>query len=228
MPGVTTERIDLAATQAEADVPAGKPSKPFVFLTHGAGGDLNTPGLRSLSRGLAESGHLSVRANLPYRASGGKSPPLAAKSVPGTASIFEEVRKKWGAEVPWVAGGRSYGGRVLSMCVAEGMKVAGLVFYSYPLHRPGDASNVRVEHWPEIEVPCLFLAGDHDSLCNLVALKANLSRISGPVTLKIIEGGDHSLKVAKSRAPDGQARTEEQTLADVVPSVAAWMQSLGA
>ncbi len=227
MPGLKTEQVELSGTQAELDVGAVKPSTPYVFLTHGAGGDLRTPGLRSLSQGIAETGHLSVRVNLPYRAAGRKTPPLAAKSVPGTTSIFEEVQARWGAKVPWVAGGRSYGGRVVSMCVAEGMKVAGLVFYSYPLHRPGDPSKIRVDHWPKIEVPCLFLAGDHDPLCNLAALKSNLNRISAPVTLKVIEGGDHSLKVARSRAPDARARSEEQVLADAIPSVVAWMQGLG-
>ena len=227
MPGVKTEQVELSSTQAELDVPTVKPSKPYVFLTHGAGGDLSTPGLRALSQGLAESGHLSVRVNLPYRAAGSKSPPLAAKSVPGTTSIFEEVQARWGAKVPWVAGGRSYGGRVVSMCVAEGMDAAGLVFYSYPLHRPGDASELRVEHWPKIDVPCLFLAGDQDPLCNLEALKANLESINGPVTLKVIEGGGHTLKVSGSRAPDGKARSEEQVLSELVPQVVAWMQGLG-
>lgn len=221
-----TEQIELSSSRAEADIPAGKSEKPYVFLTHGAGGDLNTPGLRSLSQGLAEGGHLSVRVDLPYRAADRKSPPLAARSVPGTIGIFEEVRGKWGANVAWVAGGRSYGGRVVSMCVTEGLQVAGLVFYSYPLHRPGDASDLRVEHWPKIEVPCLFLTGDHDPFCNLDALKRNLNRISGPVTLKVIEGAEHSLKVSGSRAPHGKARSEEQVLSELAPEVVAWMQGL--
>lgn len=226
MPGVKTEQIELSSTRAEADIPAGKSQKPYVFLTHGAGGDLKTPGLRSLSQGLAEGGHLSVRVDLPYRAAGRKSPPLAAKSVSGTMEIFEAVCAKWGPKVPWVAGGRSYGGRVVSMCVAQGMQVAGLVFYSYPLHRPGDASDLRVEHWPKIDVPCLFLAGDQDPLCNLGALKANLESIKGPVTLKVIEGGGHTLKVSGSRAPNGKARSEEQVLSELAPEVIAWMQAL--
>ncbi|MGH2810933.1 MAG: alpha/beta family hydrolase, partial [Actinomycetota bacterium] len=124
----------------EVDRPAGRPQEPSFFLTHGAGGDLSSPGLKGFSAALAAAGHLSVRANLPYRTAGRKTPPAAERSVGGLTALFEEARQQFGPQAIWVAGGRSYGGRVASMAAAEGLAAAGLIFFPYPLHRPGDPS----------------------------------------------------------------------------------------
>ncbi len=43
-----------------------------------------------------------------------------------------------------------------SMAVAEGLPAAGVVLISYPLHPPGRPERVRVEHFPRLDVPCLF------------------------------------------------------------------------
>ena len=61
-----------------------------------------------------------------------------------------------------VLGGRSYGGRMCSMAVAEGQPAAGLVLLSYPLHPPGKPENLRTEHFPDLRVPCLFVSGERD------------------------------------------------------------------
>src|SRR6478735_7031730 len=61
-----------------------------------------------------------------------------------------------------VLGGRSYGGRMCSMAVAQGLPAAGLILLSYPLHPPGKPENLRVEHFPEINVPVLVISGKSD------------------------------------------------------------------
>ncbi|HEX2180593.1 MAG TPA: alpha/beta family hydrolase, partial [Actinomycetota bacterium] len=167
---MASRSISLAAgdlqVMAEVDEPLGDPLPLRFLLTHGAGGDRNTAGLKALGRGLAERGYLVVRPDLPYRAAGRASPPLAEKSVPGLVATLEAARRETG-EGPWVVGGRSYGGRVASMAVAGGLNAAGLLLYSYPLHRPGDPSQLRVAHWPQIKVPSLFLEGTNDPFCDL-------------------------------------------------------------
>lgn len=195
---------------------------PCFFLTHGAGGDLNTVGLRALADGIAGLGYLVVRSDLPYRAAGRASPPLAEKSVPGFSRTFEAVRARFGPAERWVVGGRSYGGRVASMAAAAGMEAAGLLFYSYPLHRPGDPSAPRVGHWPMIKVPTLFLQGSKDPFCDLLLLRAHLGDLGAPSTVHVIEGGDHGLKVAGANSPDGKARSEKVVIAALASVVQQW------
>ena len=40
--------------------------------------------------------------------------------------------------------------------------VVGVLLISYPLHPPGKPDTLRVEHLPDIAVPCLFVHGTRD------------------------------------------------------------------
>ena len=40
--------------------------------------------------------------------------------------------------------------------------LAGLVLLAYPLHPPKKRDKLRVEHFPDITVPCLFISGTRD------------------------------------------------------------------
>jgi predicted alpha/beta-hydrolase family hydrolase len=202
-----------------------KPGVP-VLLTHGAGGDVHGAGLTALAEGLAALGHTVVRFNLPYRVAGRSSPPPAEKSVPGYREGYEAARQAVGGSQPWAVGGKSYGGRVASLAVAEGMEVAALVFYGYPLHPPGKPESLRVAHWPSITVPSLFLEGTDDPFCNLDLLREHLPLLGGPATLHVVEGGDHSLQVRASKSADGKPRSQARVMADLAPVVSAWLESV--
>jgi predicted alpha/beta-hydrolase family hydrolase len=212
--------------RAEVHRSAGEASAPFFFLTHGAGGDLNTAGLKALAEALAASGHLVVRADLAYRAAGRSTPPAAEKSVPGFTQSFREAKQLFGPEERWVVGGRSYGGRVASMAVAEGLDAVGLLLYSYPLHRPGDPSQPRVAHWPRISVPSFFLEGTNDPFCDLSLLDRFLPTLGGPPNVYVVDGADHSLKIPAARAPDGKARSESSVVRDAAPVIEDWARRL--
>ena len=197
-----------------------------VLLTHGAGGDVHGAGLQALAQRLAALGHTVVRFNLPYREAGRSSPPAAEKSVPGYREGYEAARDAVGDSRGWAVGGKSYGGRVASLAVAEGMEVAALVFYGYPLHPPGKPESLRVAHWPSITVPCLFLVGTEDPFCNLDLLREHLPSLGGPATLHVVEGGDHSLQVRASSSRDGRPRSPARVMADLAPVVSAWLESV--
>jgi uncharacterized protein len=227
---VTTTRsvmLDAGDLQVPAEVDGPEDSgKVHFLLTHGAGGDRNTAGLKALALGLAEHGYLVVRPDLPYRAAGRSTPPLAEKSVPGFNNIFASAREQFGPDAPWVVGGRSYGGRVASMAVAEGLDAAGLLLYSYPLHRPGNSSEPRVAHWPQILVPSLFLEGTHDPFCDLEVFNRHLLELGIKARVHVVEGGDHSLRVAKVNSPDGNARSEGSVVASLGPVIEDWVEAL--
>ena len=79
-------------------------------------------------------------------------------------------------ELPVILGGKSLGGRIASLMVAEGEPAAGLCFLGYPLHPPGKKDRQRTDHFPGLEVPALFVQGTRDPLCDLTLLEAAPSR----------------------------------------------------
>ena len=232
VPGVSAvEQIGLPAGGVRR--PCGGPPvrddpiEPYFFLTHGAGGDLNTAGLKALAQAICELGHLVVRADLPYRAAGGFACRWPRRVSPGFTESFLEAKERLGPEARWVIGGRSYGGRVASMAVAGGLEAAGLLLYSYPLHRPGDPSQPRVEHWPAIKVPVLFLEGTNDPFCDLAAFERRLPAARGP--------GDGPLRRGRRPQPQGgedeRSRRQGPLGAAVVlglaPVIEEWVKGLG-
>ncbi len=90
-------------------------------------------------------------------------------------------------------GGRSFGGRCCSVAVAEGLPAAALVLLSYPLHPPGKPENLRVEHFPDIEVPTLFVSGRKDPFGTPEEFAVHVAAISGPTTVEWVDG-NHSPK----------------------------------
>jgi len=79
------------------------------------------------------------------------------------------------------------------MAVAEGLQVAALVLISYPLHPPGRPDRLRTDHFPELDLPCLFVSGRRDAFGTPAELEHELTTIPGAVTLEFVDG-DHSLR----------------------------------
>lgn len=93
-----------------------------------------------------------------------------------------------------VLGGRSFGGRMCSLAVADGLAARGLVLLSYPLHPPGKPEKLRVGHFPRLDVPVLFVSGDRDPFGTPEEFAEQIRTIPGPVTQVWIEGGRHDMK----------------------------------
>jgi predicted alpha/beta-hydrolase family hydrolase len=138
-----------------------------------------------------------LRADFPYRREGRRAPDRPPKLL---ACVVEEAARL--AEDAGVApgrivlGGRSMGGRICSMAVADGLPAAGLVLISYPLHPPGRPERLRIEHLPALDVPCLFISGTKDSFGSPEELEQHTAAIPGPVTHVWIDGKGHDLKGA--------------------------------
>jgi len=159
-----------------------------LLLAPGAGADRDHHTLVALEAALAP---LPVgRMDFPYRKAGRKAPDRAPVAV---AAVVEEAASLVaGAEVDpgsLVLGGRSFGGRMCSMAVAEGLPAAGLVLLSYPLHPPGKADKLRIEHFAALDLPCLFVSGSKDPFGSPAELEANAEAIPGPVSFVWLLGG---------------------------------------
>lgn len=90
-----------------------------------------------------------------------------------------------------VIGGHSFGGRVASLLAAD-TEPAGLVLLSYPLHRPGHADELRVEHWSRIACPVLLLSGDRDQFARIELLERSV-RLLRHAELHVYPGLRHGL-----------------------------------
>lgn len=130
------------------------------------------------------------RVDFPYRIAGKKAPdrpPVAIEHLRVEAArVVRENRMRANR---LVLGGRSYGGRMCSMAVAEGVRAAGLVLLSYPLHPPGKPDKLRVDHFEALDVPCLFISGHRDPFGTPEEFRRETSRIPGPVEFVWFDGG---------------------------------------
>lgn len=159
-----------------------------LLLTPGASATRDHTSLVVIDRAMSADGVVVERVDLPSSRPGPKVQQAiadAATALAGRAGLAADRV---------VLGGRSFGGRMCSMAVADGLPALGLVLISYPLHPPGRPDNLRTDHFPQLHVPCLFVSGTRDAFAAPAELEAAAGAIPGPVTHAWIEGGDHGLR----------------------------------
>ncbi len=168
-----------------------------MVLTHGAGSDRNHPALVAIEVALAP---MPVdRVDFPYRREGRRAPDRAPKLVAAVVEAATALARRIGSSTDaLVLGGRSMGGRICSMAVAEGLPAAGLVLIGYPLHPPGRPDRLRTAHLPALAVPCLFVSGTRDPFARPAELEEATAAIPGPVTHVWVPGGGHDLRGAEA------------------------------
>lgn len=177
------------------------PSPQALLLFPGAGSDRTHPSLVAIEEALAP---LPVeRADFPYRREGRRAPDRPPKLMACVRDEAARLAERTGVNpAGLVLGGRSMGGRICSLVVADGLPAAGLVLMSYPLHPPGRPEQLRVDHFPRLNVPCLFVSGTRDPFGSPDELESHTATIPGPVTHAWVEGGRHELKGADTEVVD--------------------------
>jgi hypothetical protein len=172
-----------------------KPGADGFVLTHGAGGNANSPLLVALAKALSDAGFMTVRYNLPFRQQRSFGPPRPADSArdrEGLKNEVETLRKELGGRV--FLGGHSYGGRQSSMLCAEQNELAdGLLLLSYPLHPPGKPEQPRTKHLPDLKTPTLFVHGTHDPFGSIPEMESALKLIPARTKLLVVEKAGHDL-----------------------------------
>ena len=179
-----------------------------LLLTPGAGSSKDHASLVAIEKAVKPLPVL--RHDFPYRRNGKKAPdraPVLLADIVDAAAAFAKRKKLDPASL--VLGGRSMGGRICSMAVADGLPAVGLVLISYPLHPPGKPEKPRTEHLPRLHVPCLFISGTKDAFGTPKELEKATKKIPGPVTYVWIDGAAHDLK----RADEEIATTVAEWLA---------------
>jgi predicted alpha/beta-hydrolase family hydrolase len=113
------------------------------------------------------------------------------------------------------------GGRIASHVAAadEGLVLSGLVFLGYPLHPPGKPRVRRDAHLPRVPFPMLFVQGTRDELGTASEI-AELAKTLPKARVHAVEGGDHSLALAKRDGKDAQ----ENALRKATDAIAAFVR----
>ncbi|QDU66402.1 alpha/beta family hydrolase [Engelhardtia mirabilis] len=195
---------------------------PVVLLAHGAGLPHDAPFMERVAVGLASRGLPTLRFDYPYATrmhrEGRRFPPNPmAKLLVAHGQVLAFLRERF-PDRAVVLAGKSMGGRASSLLAAAGEECLGCAFLGYPLHPPRKPDKLRVDHFGELAVPCLFLQGDRDPLAGLELLREHLPSIPGPVTLEVIEGGDHSFEL-----PKRMGRTPEAVQDELAERIARWV-----
>jgi predicted alpha/beta-hydrolase family hydrolase len=191
-------------------------------LAHGAGAGMDHPFLGSMATELAERAIATLRFQFPFTERGSRRPDppsVAQETVRAAVKVASELVP----ELPLIAGGRSFGGRMASQAQAASALagVRGLAFLGFPLHPAKRPSADRANHLFEIDIPMLFLQGTRDDLADLQLLRSVCDQLGDRATLRLFEDADHGFHV---RARSG--RTDAQIRADIADSVAGWIGSL--
>lgn len=195
-----------------------------VLLAHGAGADMHAATLTTVADALADAKVPSLRFRFPYRSAGRRAPdrpPVLAAAVREAAA--ELARRTKLPPERLVLGGRSMGGRVCSLVVgdaADPLPALALVLLGYPLHPPGKADRPRVEHFPRLRVPCLFVHGTRDPFGTPDELRAAAKEIRGRVSWHWIDTADHGFKPLKS-----SGLTPAEVLAGAAAAVVDFVES---
>lgn len=176
------------------DAPLVPQTDITVVLAHGAGAGMDTDFMTAMARGLCDNGIKVVRFEFPYmaqrREDGKRRPP---DRMPVLEAAFVEQLQQYAPRC--VAAGKSMGGRVASMMLAQ-QHCLGAMSLGYPFHPPGKPEKIRNDHWGQVERPWLIVQGSRDPFGTL----DEVAQYALPVSARVewLDDGDHDFKPRKA------------------------------
>jgi predicted alpha/beta-hydrolase family hydrolase len=222
MSSVSAEHLTITVNDAlrvSALLQTPPAARVCFVMAHGAGAGMDHPFMADVARALASRGVATLRYQFPYMERGGRRPDppqLAQATVRAAVTAASDLLP----ELPLIAGGKSFGGRMTSQAQAKAPLegVRGLAFLGFPLHPAGRPSHERAEHLFQIQIPMLFLQGNRDKLASLDQLEPLCKKLGRRATLKLFADADHSFHV-----PARTGRKDVQVLAEVLDAFVAWL-----
>jgi predicted alpha/beta-hydrolase family hydrolase len=195
------ELLQLETVKGPVSARYALPAAPFatVVVAHGAGAGMDHPFIAGFARASVDQGLAVLRFNFPYLEAGRRAPDPEPVLRDAWRAAFEAASGRADGHPVWAAG-KSLGGRIGSMCVADGeVPAAGLAFLGYPLHPPGKPERIRDEHLARVTVPMLFLQGTADPFARLELLERVVAKLGDRARLVPFEGAGHSFEVRGRR-----------------------------
>lgn len=192
----------------------------LLVLGHGASSNMRTPLLTNIAEHLAAVGIATFRYNFPYseNRTGRNSNATCVETIRSAVTAAHKAAP----DLPLLAGGHSFSGRMTSTAAAESPldNVRGIVFFSFPLHPAGKPSTERAGHLKNVDVPMLFISGTRDELGHLELLDPVVKGLQH-ATLHLIDTADHSFKIQKTKR-----ESKEDVFDEIAGAIAIWARSL--
>ena len=224
--GRETGELKFLATPEKGEVSAllvrPEGATHLLVLGHGASTDMRHATLQAIAERLADVGHRDLPLQLPVLGAR-QGPRLRRRSARRPSARRSRRRSEAAPDLPLLAGGHSFGGRMTSTAASESPLegVRGLVFFSFPLHQPGKPETKRADHLAAVTVPMLFLSGTRDELAEMDLLRPVCEKLGGRATLHAVDTADHGYKVLK------RSRTsEEDVFVEMARVVREWAAGL--
>ena len=219
-PKPLTIAVDAQRVSALLQVP--RDARACYVLAHGAGAGMAHPFMAAIANGLAERGIATLRYQFPYMERGSKRPDTPALARATVRAAVSEASRLH-PQLPLVAGGKSFGGRMTSQAQAAAPLpgVRGLVFLGFPLHPAGRPSDERARHLFDVRIPMLFLQGTRDALADVQLVRRLAGQLGTLATLKLFDDADHSFHV-----PARTGRNDADVRGEVMDALAGWVERI--
>ncbi len=220
MPSIREWTVTWADRATTARCHPAEDARAVLVLAHGAGAGQHHPFMTTVAQGLARHAVTTVTFDFPYVHEGRRLPDKAPVLEACFAAVAGAVaRESATGHLPRFVGGKSMGGRMAThLAAAHAVDARGVVALGYPLHPPGRPERLRTAHLAGITWPLLVVQGSRDAFGTPEELRPALAAVRGPLTLHLIEGGNHAFAV--------RGRAAGAVLDEVVATVARWILAL--
>ena len=206
--------------------------KPLFLFAPGAGTSSAHRWMQNWKARLGMLGEIET-FDYSYMREGRKRPDPLPQLVAAHRQALRDARERHPSrsirhrtDSPWrtILIGKSMGGRV-GCHVSLQENVDGLICLGYPLCAMGDRTKLRDEVLLALTRPVLFVQGTRDSLCPVELLEQVRREMSAPNFLHIVEGGDHSLIVAKRQLREA-CQTQEEIDRQILEAISVFLSKL--
>lgn len=214
----------LESVTGTLGIPEWWPTGSRVSVVFGQASGAEDPLVNSLQHSLTERKFLTLRFPFPYMQAGKKKPDsmrLLQRTFQSAVTMLS--RDPTAAPAHVFIGGKNIGALAAAHAATARMRIEGLFFLGFPLHKQDSTEELRAERLYRVINPMLFVQGTKDRLCDLPSLRQTLGRVGAPVQLHVVDAADHNLKVAKK-----SGRSPEQVHAEILSTLETWiLKTLG-
>jgi predicted alpha/beta-hydrolase family hydrolase len=183
--------------------------RALVVIGHGAGLNMRSPLLASLSTALAKRQIATLRFNFPF-AEAGRAKPDPLPVMTGTVRTAVRLGADRSGGAPVLLAGQSLGGLIVVRAFeSDAPAVSGVVMIGFPLHQPGQPSGRNAKGLSEIPGPLLFVQGTRDPLAEIRLMRGLAEQLGQRATLRVIRGADHRFEPEAGREGDAQGLIEQ-------------------
>jgi uncharacterized protein len=196
--------------------------KRLILFAPGAGAPSSHAWMQNWKQRLLEMGAVET-FDYDYMREGRKRPDPLPRLIAAHRQALQAAREKYQPDSTLLIG-KSMGGRI-GCHVSLEEKVDGLVCLGYPLCAMGNRTKLRDEVLRALITPILFVQGTRDALCPLDLLEQVRVEMKAPNFLRVVEGGDHSLRVVK-RQLQARGETQEDLDYEILKAITGFVDQL--